>query len=222
VAVSDSKGASIIWKHDQEGTYWVNIFTEDGKGGAAAFSFSITVLSDEDDLNVRFYFNAFPTVITSVKNEMDVARSKRFSRRTITLDATGSTDPDGDRVSYLWTTDCVFAKMAGAPTAKKVALIAKKEEACTATVHVFDTLGYNEATVPLDICCQQDTQRCGICNSSQPRVRTDQAGLQLSSQATAQETPVTTGCSDTSSGAAQADAPVAAGSQANANGMCRI
>ncbi len=100
--------------------------------------------------------------------------------------------------------------------------IAKKEEACTATVHVFDTLGYNEATVPLDICCQPDTQHCGICSFGQPPVTAEQADLQLSSQVTARETPVILGCLDTANGAAQVDAPVAAGSKANANGMCRI
>jgi hypothetical protein len=218
--LSDSVGPSIIWKHDQEGTYWVNIFAEDGNGGAAAFTFSITVLNNENDLNVRFFFNAFPTVVTSVKNEQ--ASKNRLVRETIVLDAAGSADPDGDRVSYLWTTDCAFAEMTGAATAKKVAIIATKEESCTATVHVFDSLGYNEATVALDICCQDGSKNCVACSPSQQRTRPPKGDFRITSSSTVHDQPNRTRCLEKPSGTVNDDDPVAAGSEASAHGMCRI
>jgi hypothetical protein len=218
--LSDSMGSSIIWKHDEEGTYWVNVFADDGKGGAAAFAFSITVLNNKDDLDVRFFFNAFPTVVTSVRNER--ASKSKLARKTIILDATGSADPDGDRVSYLWTTDCAFAEMTSAVTAEKVAIVATKEETCTATVHVFDTLGYNEATVALDICCREGNKNCGVCSPSQQRIRPVKADLRLSKRTDVKGKLAGNVCFDEPSEAPKADAPAAAVSQTNTSGMCRL
>jgi hypothetical protein len=220
--LSDREGSSIIWKHDQEGTYWVNIFANDGKGGAAAFTFSVTVLTNESDLDVRFFFNSFPTVVTSTKNEKAEAKNKKNTRKTITLDASGSADPDGDPLDYLWTTDCAFAKMTGTAAAEKVALVATKEETCTATVHVFDTLGYNTAKVALDICCQEGNQHCGICSPMPPRTITEQSDFQLSASSAIQSKRIMSGCTEEPSGKISHGAPAAKKSQTNAGGMCKI
>ena len=89
---SNGSGSTLTWKPDMSGTYTFTVTVSDSKGGSSNQQVSVVVdnLAPVSSVTVAATFNAQPTQVPS--QDVTVGGS-------IALDASATTDPDGDAVN---------------------------------------------------------------------------------------------------------------------------
>ncbi len=144
-------GSAMSWNHTVEGKYWVQLYINDGRGGSAAFVFSVHVWGGEGDLQVDLGYNSYPSIAiegrTQEPQELDLSDGWIWLTGTVT-------DPDGDAiVSTNWSLDCAGAAIAEYYTDLEIGILPTETEVCTATFTAADNMGFNTATYRMNIRC---------------------------------------------------------------------
>jgi hypothetical protein len=142
---------NLVWQHDVEGKYWVQLYATDDTGASAAFTFNVYVWRGQGDLQLDLEFNSYPSI--AIEGFTREPEEQDLSDGWIWLTGTVS-DPNGDTIiSSNWTLDCEGAIIANYYNDLEIGILPVDSEICTATLTAADSLGFNQATYRMDIRC---------------------------------------------------------------------